>query len=113
VLEMAGPIIDGILRGFNNNDYHDYSKDFSDIMLKAHGKGKFEETRDFIISKAGRYVSRGDSQVMEQGSYLIVISKARFTKENEVLVKVIFSADDTEHKVLGLWFDSPKIRESL
>jgi len=105
--------MDGILQGFNNNDYHEYSRDFSDVMLKAHGRAKFQETRDFIISKAGRYVSRGESQVMEQGSYIIVISKARFTKENEVLVKVVFSADDPEHKVMGLWFDSPKIRESL
>ncbi len=113
MLEIAGPIMDGILRGFSENDYAEYSKDFGDVMLKAHEKAKFEETRDFIVSKSGRYVSKGDSQVLEQGSYVIVVSKARFTKEDEVLVKVVFSADDPKHKVMGLWFDSPKIRESL
>ena len=113
ITEIADPIVDGILRGFNENDYPLYSKNFGEVMLKAHGKAKFEETREFIITKTGKYVSREKPQVVDQGPYAIVVYKAEFRDEPEVFVKVVFSVDDPEHKVMGLWFDSRKLREAI
>lgn len=113
ILEIANPITDGILRGFNENDYAEYSRNFSEIMLRSLGKAKFEETRDFIISKTGKYMSRGDPQVVDQGPYAIVVYRAKFREESEVFVKVVFSKNDPENKVAGLWFDSQKLRGSI
>jgi hypothetical protein len=113
MLEISDPIVEGILHGFNECDYSEYSKNFSDVMLKAQNKAKFEETREFIFSKTGKYMSRGDPQVVAQGPYVIVVYNAKFREEPEVFVKVVFSVDDPEHKVMGLWFDSKKLRESL
>lgn len=110
VIEYANPITDNLLEGFNQNNYTQYSRDFSTEMSQALGKTEFEQNRALILSKIGSYVSRGNPVVTESGDFLVVNYKADFEQEQGVDIRVVFHKGDESHQMYGLWFNSPKLR---
>lgn len=49
--------------------------------------------------------------VEDTGAYIRVTYKASFANEDGVTVRVVFNDSATDHRVSGLWFDSPKLRQ--
>ena len=110
IVEAAEPVADSILKGLSEDDYDLFSKNFGDTMRAALGKEAFRATREMVLSKVGEYVSRGKPSVVRQGPYLILVYKAKFSRQDTVLVKVVFAGGEELGEVVGLWFDSPELR---
>ncbi len=109
VLAYADPMTDNLLAGFNAGDYATFARDFNAKMRDALDEAAFETTRSNIVGKIGTYVSREVSRVEKQGGFIVVIYDARFENEDSVTMRVVFEPVG-EHKIAGLWFDSPKLR---
>jgi len=99
-----------LLIGFNNNDYATFSRDFNDKMKIALNEASFANTRVQVSGKIGNYVSRQVDSVQQSGDFVVVIYTARFENEDQVTVRVSFEAAEP-HRISGLWFDSPKLRQ--
>ncbi|MBU7026103.1 MAG: DUF3887 domain-containing protein [Theionarchaea archaeon] len=110
-INIATPIAENILQSINNNDHQGFIKDFSEEMKNAFPLQEFTELRETLESKIGKYISSTPTRVTEQGGFIAVIFTAKFEKEDNVTVRVVFEKGDETHKVSGLWFDSPKLRE--
>ncbi len=110
VLAYAEPMTDNLLTGFNAGDYPAFSRDFNGKMREALNESAFATTRAGIVEKIGKYVSRDVSRVEKRGGFIAVIYSARFEQEDGVTVRVVFEPAG-EHRVSGLWFDSPRLRQ--
>lgn len=110
VRAYADPIAENILIAINESNYTKFSKDMDAAMKSAMTETVFQQTVNLIKSKVGNYISKEFSKAELQGNYTVMYYKAKYTEENEVTVKVVFSEVGTTHYVTGLWFDSPKLR---
>ncbi len=110
VLAYAEPIADNLLLGFNENNYTQYSQDFSPQIREGLTEARFAGTRENVVSRIGLYVSRGSPVVTQSGDYIAVNYKADFEREQGVDVRVVFRKGDPSHQIHGLWFNSPKLR---
>jgi hypothetical protein len=109
VRSYSDPITDNLLLALNENNYTQYSRDFSSAM-SALDIATFEQNRAMILSKIGRYVARGDATVTRNGEYVAASYRADFEQETGVDIRVIFKESDPSHQIYGLWFNSPKLR---
>lgn len=109
VLVYADPVADGLLQGFNEDNYTKYSADFGPEMKAALDEAAFKQNRDFVVSRIGLYVSRGSPVVTESGGYIAVNYPAKFEREDGVNVRLVFRKDDESHRLSGLWFQSQKL----
>ena len=110
ILEYAEPMVDSILKGYNEANFELYSKDFDEAMRKAITESVFHNTRSFISSKIGFYVSKSSSRIYRKEKFIAVIYEADFEKEKGVTVRVVFQKYGEKNMVTGLWFNSPKLR---
>ena len=110
VLAYAEPTTDNVLSGYNSGDYAQFSENFDAVMLQAETEDVFLQTRSQIMSKLGKYISRQTPGVVKQNNMYIVFYNARFEQEDGVTIRIVFQPDG-EHKLTGLWFDSPKLRQ--
>lgn len=111
VLAFANPMTDSILAGYNEGDFAKYAKDFDAQMQNALPENVFRQTRELILSKIGKYVSREVSDVHRKDQFIVVIWKGKFEQEDGVEIKVIFQKIGEKNLVSGLWFNSPKLRK--
>jgi len=109
-INTATPIAENILQSINNDDYQSFIADFSEQMKNSMPRQSFTELREKLLSVIGAYISSTPAQVERQGEYIVVYFNAKFEKEENVTVRVVFREDDPTHRVEGLWFDSPKLR---
>jgi hypothetical protein len=110
VLAYADPIAENLLSSLNEDDYTKYSRDFSPEMRQELDEASFEQSREFVISRIGLYVSKSDPVVTGTRDFVAAIYKAEFEQESGVDVRFVFKKDDASHQLQGLWFDSPKLR---
>lgn len=110
-VDIADPIAENILQTLNNNDYQGHIKDYSQEMIDATTPQEFANMKELLDSKIGAYISKTPAQVIRDDEYIVVFFSAQFENEDNVSVKVVFKEDDETHKVYGLWFNSPKLRE--
>ena len=111
VLAYSEPMADNELAALNANDYEAFVKDYDETMLNLTTPEKFADLESLISTKLGKYLSREVTTVTAVGDAgILVIYTAKFEKEEEVLIKISFQPDG-DHLIIGLWFDSPKLRE--
>ncbi|MFQ5342457.1 MAG: DUF3887 domain-containing protein [Anaerolineae bacterium] len=110
VLAYAEPLTDNLLAGLNAGDYPAFSRDFSAKMREALDESGFATTRAGIVEKIGAYVSRDVTRVEKRSGFIVVIYSASFEQEDGVTVRVVFEPAG-EHRITGLWFDSPRLRQ--
>lgn len=110
VLAYSEPQTENLLTGFNSGDYAVFARDFDDTMLKAENETVFQQTRSQIMSRIGKYISRQVTSVVKQDQFIVVNYAGRFEQEDGVSMRVVFHPGG-EHKITGLWFDSPKLRQ--
>ena len=105
VLAFSEPIMDNLFAGWNDDNYTVFSKDFDPDIMESIPQEGFDKLRKDEYTGLGRYFSRDVESVVKRsdGSYT-VIYYAVFENNNEVLVRVTFSADDP-HKISGLSFN--------
>jgi hypothetical protein len=104
VLAFSEAKTDTLLSGMNNNDYAVFSQDFDADMLEAMSQAQFDTLKKDRDSKLGLYISRDVSSVKLVGDFYAVSYTAKFEKDDNVLVRVMFCVTEP-HQVSGLWFD--------
>jgi hypothetical protein len=105
VQAVANPILDGVLKGFSEEDYDLYSQYFDDTLKDVISQKKFLQTRNSILKSIGAYQSRSYLGFLQKGKTTVVLWKGRFAKSaDDVLIKLVLSRRGDQTKVLGLWF---------
>lgn len=110
VLAYSEPKTDNLMTEINNNDLVAFSRDLNDKMKGAFTADTFAKMQSQVTGKIGKYVSRQVSTVVQTGDNVTVIYAARFEKEDQVIMRVSFESA-APHRVSGLFFDSPKLRQ--
>ena len=108
--EQVEPLIDDTLAGLAEADYDAYTQHFDETMLAASTQENFDDLLALLDEKVGDYQSHLMQQVFDQGDYRVVIYRATFTEDDEVIIRAVFWKDDLERGISGLWFDSAKLR---
>lgn len=103
--------VENMLVGLSNGDYDAHSRDFDDAMREAIDPTTFPQVYDQIIGTLGAYQSHTLVRVEQQGDFTAVIYSAVFENESDVTVRIVFLTADEAHRISGLWFDSPLLRE--
>lgn len=104
------PITVGLLTALSNHDEAGYLRDMDETMRSVSSGDKFEQLYQTIVGKIGRYQSHQLDRVLDKDKFRIVIYKAQFEKDANVVVRVVFDMTTDPLKVTGLWFDSPVLR---
>ncbi len=110
--EEVEPIVENLLVGLSESDYAKHTRDFDEDMRQAVDETvAFPQMVEQIIGVIGTYQTHTLLRVEDQGEFRAAIYDAVFSHEPHVTVRVVFRLDDPDHKVSGLWFDSPLLRE--
>jgi hypothetical protein len=105
VQTVADPILDTILKGFDEGDYDLYSQHFDATLKDVISKKKFLQTRKDILKSVGAYQSRNYLGYLEKGKTTMVLWKGKFANTpDDILIKLVLSRREDQTQVLGLWF---------
>jgi hypothetical protein len=105
VKSIAEPIVDNLLKGFNEGNYAEYSKNFDEAMLEAIPEKKFQQVRKDILKKLGKFKNKKYLGFLNQSPYTIVLWKGAFGgTKNDILIKLVLSKRQDKVFVTGLWF---------
>lgn len=109
VLAFAEPKVDTQMNALAIGDYELFLQDYDEAMIKATTQDSFHSLESLLADKVGAYQSREVASVWKQGNFYIVIYNAKYEKDT-VTMRVVFETEG-EHRISGLWFDSPKLRQ--
>ena len=102
---LADPFLDSILKGFAEDDYSAYIKDFDIALKESISPARFQEIDEQIQGWLGNYLYREYLGFLNKGKMTTVFWKGVFDQENDdVLIKLIISKRDNKYLVTGLWF---------
>ena len=105
VKSIAEPIVDNLLGGFNEGNYKQYSKNFDSAMREAIPEKKFQQVRQDLLKKLGKFQDKKYLGFLNQAPYTIVLWKGKFDKtKNDILIKLVLSKRQDKVFVAGLWF---------
>lgn len=105
VQEVADPILDNMMAGFNAGDYKKYSKDFDPMLKESLPEKKFKQVRSDILKKIGKYQSRKYMGFLNQNKFTLALWKGRFSKTtSDVLINLVTSKRQNKVVVVGLRF---------
>jgi hypothetical protein len=112
-VNFAGPMVENMLLAENAKSYDMWAKDMDEAMLKAISKDKFEQAIVTPIhGKVGDYVA-GSKKFLAAAQVkgnIVVQYTARFTNEDQVKLTISFADMGGQKKIVGEYFDSPKLR---
>jgi hypothetical protein len=96
---------DNLLEGMNSGDYAVFSRDLSRDMLQAMPRSRFEQWQRERASRLGWYLRREvEGMVKRSDGTYTVIYHAGFQFNDDVLLRVVFSADPP-HQIRAVWFE--------
>lgn len=105
VKAVAEPILDNLLAAFNQGNYAQYSKDFDDTLREAMPEKKFQQVREELLKKLGKFKDKKYLGFLNQQAYTVVLWKGAFTgTQYDILIKLVLSKRQDKVVVVGLWF---------
>ena len=105
VKAVAEPILNNLLAAFKDGNYAQYSQDFDEAMREAIPEKKFQQVRDDLTEKLGKFKSKKYLGFLNQQPHTIVLWKAAFDgTQNDILIKLVLSKRQDKVAVAGLWF---------
>jgi len=106
VKAAAEPILDNLMTGFNKGDYAQFAQNFDQTMRKTITEKKFQQVREDLLKKWGKYKSKTYLGFLNQKDYTIILWKAVFADtKRDVLIKLVLSKSKDNVLVSGLWFE--------
>ncbi len=106
VKALAEPILDNLMKGFNQGDYAQFSNNFDQTMRETITEKNFQQVRDDLLKKWGKYKSKTYLGFLNQKDYTIILWKAAFADtKRDVLIKLVLSRSQDKIFVSGLWFE--------
>lgn len=112
VLAYAEAKTDNLLTALNKRDYAAFSRDLNAQFYELVPEHEFDLSYENLSQRVGKYQSRVLDHVETGGGYVTVLYRAKFELEDNVAVRVMFD-EGGEHRIAGLWFDSPKLKAPL
>ncbi len=110
IKQIATDQITSIMKSIESRNYDQYSKDFSDKMKAAQKPDDFMTLCKKIDSSLGKLDSVKFIGFYVHGTETITLFKAKYSKtDDDVLVRLVLDLNNPSKKVVGLWFDSPKL----
>jgi hypothetical protein len=105
VQAAADPIVDNLLKGYNDGNYGVYSKSFDATLRETFSEKRFGEVRGKLLKSLGKYTGRTYLGFLRKGRTTLVLWKARFDQTaDDVLIKLVVSRRGAQDQVVGLWF---------
>ncbi len=105
VKDVAEPILDSLMEGFNQGKYAQFSKYFDKNLRETINEKKFKEVRGDLLKKLGKYKSKKYLGFLNQEDYTIVLYKGAFADtKNDMLIKLVLKKSKDKVSVAGLWF---------
>lgn len=99
VYKYAGPVVDRMMQGFNDENYTRFSADFGGMLKQAMTEERFKELREDTVQKYGLFVSRRNVTLeKEQGLYRITYV-SDWELADGVSLTVTFTVDDPHHRI--------------
>jgi hypothetical protein len=110
ILALAEPIVDSLMASYNSGDYETYVTDFGERLRGEVTRAVFDETRQLILDRVGRYVGRRNPKVTARGPNLILTYQADFEGERNVDLRVVFHAAGQQLRIANIRFISPRLQ---
>lgn len=111
IKSAADQLTENILVAMNESDYSRFSRDFDDQMRANLDDAKYKETMPAITAKIGKYLSKEFIGLEKKEQYTIVVYRAKFSLEPDVVtVRSVVGDKDGKKVISGFWLDSPKLR---
>lgn len=109
IRRFADPITENILLMINEDNYVQFSKDFSQQMKTAIPESKYKEMRAGFNSKLGNYVSKEFVSIEIRENYISVSYKAKFSQASApFLIRTVFTRDNHKTYLAGFWLNPLK-----
>ncbi|MDQ7782896.1 MAG: hypothetical protein RDU20_08460 [Desulfomonilaceae bacterium] len=106
--KMLNEIIEGILEG----DYHKYTRNLSPEMRKFQTRQVFLELQQKLQKNLGKLHTLTYLGFYDQLGKRLGLFKARFEKDkDDALITIVLDIKDKEPKASGLWFDAPALEK--
>jgi hypothetical protein len=106
VQEIAEPILENILRGFIDDDYEMYARDFDPTLRESITPRHFMNIDRQLQTGIGNYIDRHYLGFLTRGRMTIVLWRGRFDNtDDDVLIKLVLSKRGPDIFVTGLWFE--------
>jgi hypothetical protein len=104
-------VVDNLLTAINQENYPNFSRDFSDEMKKGFTEQMFTNLAALLKNASGNYVSCAGAspELSNNQGYAVYRLVCTFEKES-VVATVTFKTDGD--KVEGLFFDSTNLRKA-
>ncbi|MDP8256359.1 MAG: DUF3887 domain-containing protein [Candidatus Alcyoniella australis] len=113
IYDIADPVAENILGALREGDYQRAVRDFDATMLAALPPDKLAVVDQTNRELIGTYlIKRRHSVTITEEGFIVVQYACSFTLEDPVMVRVVFRRGVDDHKLTGLWFDSPKLRQA-
>ena len=112
-VSFADGMAENVLVAETQRNYDIWARDMDETMLKAVPIDKFEGLIIHPIrGKVGEYVagSKQFSAAVESKGNITVLYMAKFTNEEQVKVTMSFKDVNGQKKIIGEFYDSPKLR---
>lgn len=111
VMTYAQEPAENLLEGLIARDYAQFSRDFSDDMKQGMNEQAFNDLLTMLDTKLGIYQTNTLVTVLQDENFTTLVYQLIYEKDNEVSMRVVFDNQEP-HKISGLWFDSPELREN-
>lgn len=112
------PLVENVLRSLDAGDAAGAMRDFHPRMAKALPEPEVADLGQTLRGRLGRYSSRRWgytfrwNKIPGEPLALVVVYRCKYSKAAEnVWVTVSFMRQEGRHKVSGLWFNAPELRE--
>jgi len=104
--EQLVSMVEEILRSLDEDDYDNFTQEFSEPMLNAFTPESFADLRNMLQETSGNFVSVGDIGLSNRQGYAVYRIPCQYELET-VTVTITFAIDGD--KVEGLFFTSPNL----
>ena len=115
LLKIVIPMAENFIQNFVNGDFVKASKDFNNEMKITINTQNLEIIQGQILTKIGNLSNLGQSEVTKKEANFLILEypESKFTEEEKVLIRIVFKNDSQSNlKISGFWFDSPKINSN-
>lgn len=101
VYNYAGPIVDSMMAGFNDENYTRFSVNFGNVLQSFMTEDHFHTLVNDTTKELGLYVSRGQASLEKTNGLYTLTYVTDWEKKDGVEFSVLFRVDDPYHKVQG------------
>jgi len=99
VYNYAGPIVDGMMTGFNDENYTRFSANFGSVLQSFMSEDHFHTLVNDTTKELGLYVSKGQALLEKANGLYTLTYVTDWEKKDGVKFSVMFRVDDPYHKV--------------